>query len=276
MSSNRTARLAAAAAMGLALTLTGCASAAPTPAATSETPVAEAGVVQVAAASDLKYALDDVVAEFAEEHPDIEVAVTYGSSGNFATQIRQGAPFNVYLSADITLAEELAEEGFGDPADVFEYAVGRLVVWAAADSPADAEAGIEGLTADAVRTVAIANPEHAPYGRAAVAAMETAGVASQLEAKLVMGENIAQAAEFALSGNADAGIIALSLALSPGMKDAGSYSEVPLDSFPTLHQGGLLLADAPEGARELVAFIQSERGQQILADYGFYPPPGQG
>lgn len=275
MKSRRTARLAVAAGSALVLALAGCATAGPAPAGTSGA-AAGSEVVRVAAASDLKYALDDVIAEFTEAHPEVEVAVTYGSSGNFATQIRNGAPFAVYLSADIDLAQELADEGFGEPGDVFEYAVGRLVVWAADGSPADVSAGIEGLTADAVRTVAIANPEHAPYGRAAESAMDTAGVSGQLADKLVLGENIAQAAEFALSGNADAGIVALSLALAPDMRDAGTYSEVPLDSFPTLHQGGLLLAGAPDGAQELVAFIGSERGQQILADYGFYPPPGEG
>lgn len=274
MSSSRRSGLAAGASLALGLILVGCAPTAPTAATSSEKPKLQ--VVQVAAASDLKFALDDIVTEFTGDHPEVEVAVTYGSSGNFATQIRQGAPFELYLSADIRLAGELADENFGDPADVFEYAVGRLVVWAANDSPADASAGIGGLTSDAVRTVAIANPEHAPYGQAAEAAMKNAGVYEQLAGKLVRGENIAQAAEFALSGNADAGIIALSLALSPEMTAAGTYSEVPLDTFPTLHQGGLLLTGATDGARELMSFIQSERGQRVLAQYGFSPPPGEG
>lgn len=274
MSSNRTTRLIATVGAAFLLGLTGCVAASPEQSGSAAAPGAS-GVVQVAAASDLKYALDDVIAQFAEDRPEVEVAVTYGSSGNFATQIRNGAPFGLYLSADIGLAEELADEGFGEQPDIFEYAVGRLVVWAADDSPADSSAGITGLTVDAVRTVAIANPEHAPYGQAAEAAMKTAGVYEQLQSKLVLGENIAQAAEFAVSGNADAGIVALSLALSPGMRDGGTYSEVPLDSFPTLHQGGLILTGAPDGAHELVAFIGSEQGQQILAGYGFYPPAGQ-
>lgn len=268
-------QLSAGIGVGLMLTIAGCA----TPGSGSSGPEAAQDPadarVQVAAAADLKYALDDVIEEFAVDHPEVEVAVTYGSSGNFAAQIRNGAPFDVYLSADIELAQDLAEDGFGDPESVFDYAVGRLVVWAPEDSPVDVEAGIEGLVAEQVRTVAIANPKHAPYGEAAEAAMDTAGVTDQLQDKLVLGENIAQAAEFVLSGNADAGVVALSLALSPPMTGAGSYSEVPLDSFPTLRQGGLLLDDATVQDEDFVAFIGSEEGQAILADYGFYPPSGE-
>lgn len=263
-------RLKAGIGLGLVLAIAGCAA----PAAETGPDSAEARV-QVAAAADLKYALDEVIEDFAQDHPEVEVAVTYGSSGNFATQIRNGAPFDIYLSADIELARDLADDGFGDPEAVFDYAVGRLVVWAPEASPAEVEAGIEGLVSADVRTVAIANPEHAPYGQAAEAAMETTGVTEELQSKLVLGENIAQAAEFVLSGNADAGIVALSLALSPPMTEAGTYSEVPLDSFPTLRQGGMLVGDASAESEEFVAFIGSEQGQQILSEYGFYPASGE-
>lgn len=263
-------RLRAGIGLGLMLAIAGCAA----PAAETGQDSAEARV-QVAAAADLKYALDEVIEEFAQDHPEVEVAVTYGSSGNFATQIRNGAPFDIYLSADIELARDLADDGFGDPEAVFDYAVGRLVVWAPEASPAEVETGIEGLVSADVRTVAIANPEHAPYGQAAEAAMETAGVAEELQSKLVLGENIAQAAEFVLSGNADAGIVALSLALSPPMTEAGTHSEVPLDSFPSLRQGGMLVGDASAESEELVAYIGSEQGQQILSEYGFYPASGE-
>ncbi|MCH8560036.1 molybdate ABC transporter substrate-binding protein [Nesterenkonia sp. DZ6] len=274
-SGRRPRRLRVGAGVGVMLAVTGCA----TPGSGSSGPETDQGAadvrVQVAAAADLKYALDEVIDEFAVDHPEVEVAVTYGSSGNFAAQIRNGAPFDVYLSADIELAQDLAEDGFGDPDSVFDYAVGRLVVWAPQDSPADVEAGIDGLVAEEVRTVAIANPEHAPYGEAAQAAIQTAGATEELQSKLVLGENIAQAAEFVLSGNADAGIVALSLALSPPMTGAGSHVEVPLDSFPTLRQGGMLLDDATVQDEDFVAFIGSEEGQAILVDYGFYPPSGE-
>lgn len=228
--------------------------------------------VSVAAAADLKFALDEIADAFQSENEDAKVSVSYGSSGNFVQQIRNGAPFDVYLSADIALAEMLADEGFADPRDVFGYAVGRLVVWAAHGSPADPEAGISGLTRDDVTTVAIANPQHAPYGQAAEAAMRTAGVLSALQGKLVLGENIAQAAEFASTGNADAGILALSLALSPGLRGHGTFTEVPLDDFPRLVQGGVVLRGAPEAAHAFAEFLTSPAGQDILADYGFYPP----
>jgi len=254
--------------LSVALLLTGaCSAAPPAPGGTGQE-------IRVAAASDLKFALDEAVEVFEAEHDGVEVEVAFGSSGTFVQQIRNGAPFDLYLSADISLAEELAEEGRARPQDVFGYAVGRLVVWAAEGSTADPRRGVAGLAEDAVTTVAIAHPEHAPYGRAAEAAVRTAGVEEELEGKLVLGENIAQAAGFARSGNADAGIIALSLALSPGLRDEGTYSEVPLEDFPTLEQGGVVLEGAPQEARDLAAFLTSPGGREILAEHGFYPPAG--
>jgi molybdate transport system substrate-binding protein len=231
--------------------------------------------VLVAAASDLTFALDEIVEAYESANPGTNVEVTYGSSGNLATQIRNGAPFDIFLSADIDLARELADAGHGEATDVFAYAVGRLVVWAAHDSPADPALGLAGLTAPEVRTVAIANPAHAPYGRAAQEAMETAGVWEAVTPKLVMGENIAQAAEFALTANADAGVIALSLALTPQMQEAGAYSEVPLAAYPRMDQGGIVLADAPPAAHAFASFLQSDAGREILATYGFVPEQGQ-
>ncbi|WP_166349718.1 molybdate ABC transporter substrate-binding protein [Phytoactinopolyspora limicola] len=262
---NRTSRvpILVPAVAALIVALAGCTSSAVSPDST---------VVQVAAAADLKFALDDIIEVFETEHEGVQVSVSYGSSGNFVQQIRNGAPFDLYLSADASLVHDLADDGYAGSGDVFGYAVGRLVVWAAEGSPADPRAGIAGLTDSSVTTVAIANPQHAPYGQAAEAAIRTAGVHADLEDKLVMGENIAQAAEFAQTGNADAGIIALSLALSPGLRDQGTYSEVPVDDFPRLEQGGVVLDGAPDSAHELADFITSPAGQEILETYGFYPP----
>lgn len=262
---------ARAVAVGAALALVSACSA-----DTSPVPGAAAQQITVAAASDLQFALDEAVEAFEAEHDGVEVQVSYGSSGNFVQQIRNGAPFDLYLSADITLAEQVVEGGRAHTDDVFGYAVGRLVVWAAEGSAARPEQGIAGLAEDRVATVAIANPEHAPYGRAAEDAIRTAGMWEDLEDKLVQGENIAQAAEFARTGNADAGIIALSLALSPGLSDKGTYSEVPLEDFPTLEQGGVVMEGAPQAARDLADFLTSPDGQEILADHGFYPPADEG
>lgn len=230
--------------------------------------------VRVAAASDLQAALEDVTDAFAMVEPDIAVSTTYGSSGTFLTQLSNGAPFDVFLSADITYADRLVTAGEADAADVFRYAVGRLVLWAPHDSPIDVEQGLAGLDTPDLKKLAIANPEHAPYGVAAVAAVKDAGVYDAVKDKLVLGENVAQAAEFASSGNAQAGVIALSLALTPQLQERGSFAEIPLDSYPTIDQGGVVMADArdPEAARALADFLVSDEGEAILERYGFFLP----
>lgn len=267
----RTPALALLAVLAL-LTLSACGGAAtgPSGASTGDEPV----TVTVAAASDLKFALDELAELVTEQDPQLRLAVTYGSSGVFYQQLVNGAPFDLYLSADQSYPQALVDAGLAEPDDLFQYAVGRLVVWAASSSPVDPGQGLAALASPQVRTVAIANPEHAPYGVAAVAAMRTAGVYDVVADKLVLGENIAQAAEFALSGNADVGVVALSLALSPQLSERGSYSEVPLDSYPRLNQGGLVLgsADEAEAARAVRDILLGEQGRAILAGYGFFEP----
>ncbi|MCU0266807.1 MAG: molybdate ABC transporter substrate-binding protein [Actinomycetia bacterium] len=231
-------------------------------------------VVRVAAAADLKYALEEVLALVAEEHPEIRVDVTYGSSGTFVQQIANGAPFDLYLSADLAYPRQLADRGLATAAEVFPYAVGRLVVWTPEGSPVDPGPGLAVLTDRRIRTVAIANPEHAPYGRAAVAALRSAGVYDQVAPKLVLGENVAQAAEFVSSGNAQAGVVALSLVRSDPLRGRGSWVEVPLESYPRLDQGGVVLAGAgdPAAARVVRDTLLGDAGRAILADYGFTLP----
>lgn len=159
--------------------------------------------ITVAAAADLSFALNDIVQEFYKEHPDAKVSVAYGSSGNLFAQIDNGAPFDVFLSADIDFPRKLIENKKAAADSLFSYAVGRVVVWVPNDSPVNVEKlGIEALLAPSVRKIAIANPEHAPYGRAAVAAMKKFGVYDKVSGKLVLGENIAQAAQFVESGAA--------------------------------------------------------------------------
>lgn len=235
---------------------------------------AAASELRVAAAADLKFAMDELAAAFQQAGPKRAVGVSYGSSGNFFVQLRNQAPFDVYLSADAEYPRRLAAEGLGLPGSFFLYAVGRLVVWVPPGSTLDLEReGLRALLEPAVRRVAIANPRHAPYGRAAVAALEHYGLAASIEPKLVLGENVAQAAQFVESGAADAGIVALSLALAPAL-GAGRRFEVPLDAYPRLEQGGLILkwAKDPAAARAFVDYLRSAPGRGILARWGFAAP----
>ena len=233
-----------------------------------------ARVVRVAAASDLKFALDDVARALAAAHPDLSLQPTYGSSGNFVAQIQGGAPFDLFLSADVEYTRRLAAEGFTVPGSEFVYGVGHIVLWVPRDSPLDLSRGLAALRDPAVRKVAIANPRHAPYGRAAEAALKHAGLYDAVAPKLVLGENVAQAAQFAQSGAADAGLIALSLALAPALTGAGRHAEIPATSHPTLEQGGVILKHArePEAAARVRDFLTSPAGRAILKRYGFSLP----
>lgn len=239
----------------------------------SAAPVSK-GTVRIAAASDLKFALEELKKEYTAANPEADLQLTFGSSGTFFQQISTGAPFDLYLSADLKLAEQLSDAGLASADDVFSYAVGRLVVWAPETSPVDPTTGLEALLDPEAKKVSIANPEHAPYGKAAVAAMQTAGVYDQVKDKLVLGENIAQAAQFISSGNAQIGVIALSLALAPELSDIGRYAEVPLDSFPRLEQGGVVLAKANdiEAARSVREYLIGPKGLDLLKRYGFFLP----
>lgn len=223
--------------------------------------------VNVAAAADLRYALDDIITIAQDANPDSEFAVTYGSSGQFLQQIVNGAPFDLYLSADRAFPQQLVDEGLAT--DPFRYAIGRLVLWVPEGSSLDPRDGLSVLSD--TRRISIANPEHAPYGRAAVSAMETAGVYDALADRLVLGENVAQAAEFVLTGNADAGIVALSMVLSDPLRDVGTWWEIPVDTFPTIDQGGALITDSA-GARALRDILTGPQGRDILARYGFTLP----
>jgi molybdate transport system substrate-binding protein len=232
-----------------------------------------AAELTVAAAADLKFAMDQLVTEFQTSQPGTTVKVAYGSSGNFFAQLQNRAPFDLYFSADIEYPRKLAEAGHALDTNVFLYAVGRLVVWVPKSSSVDLDTlGIQSLLAPSVRKVAIANPEHAPYGRATVAAMKFLRVYEQAESRLVYGENIAQTAQFIQSGAADIGIIALSLALAPQMKDAGRYWEIPLDAYPKMEQGGIILSwtKEPIAARAFRDFVLGQHGRKALKRYGFF------
>jgi molybdate transport system substrate-binding protein len=230
--------------------------------------------LDVAAASDLKFAMDELVVAFGKARADVTVSVSYGSSGNFLSQIQNGAPFDLFFSADIDYPRRLAEAGLAAKGSEFPYAVGRIVVWVPAASSIPVERGLQALTAPEVRRIAIANPTHAPYGRAAEAALRKLGVYDSVKDKLVFGENVAQTAQFVQSGAADAGIIALSLAIAPALAKEGRYFEVPLDAYPRMEQGGIILnrAQHSEAARAFRDFVLGDEGHATLKRYGFFIP----
>ncbi len=252
-------------------TVHGCGPATPT----STTTKPEGITVSVAAAADLKYALDDLIGEFEKTHSNIDVRPTYGSSGNFYAQLSNKAPFDIYFSADIDYPRKLIAQGHAAKETEFMYAVGQIVVWVRNESPLDVSSqGVQALVEPSVRKVAIANPKHAPYGRAAEAALKHLGVYEQVQDRLVLGENIAQTAQFVESGAADIGVIALSLAMAPALKEKGRYWIVPLDAYPRLEQGGAILSWATdrEATDSLRKYVIGDEGRAILRRYGFLLP----
>ena len=267
-------RVRAIAALGAVLLVAGCAAGASGNPGTDASP--DAATVRIAAAADLRFAMAALVAEWDAADPGIAVGPTYGSSGNFFAQISAGAPIDVLFSADAEYPRALEKAGFAASGSTRLYAIGQIVVWVPLGSPLDVEThGIEALTDPSVRAVAIANPEHAPYGRAAVAAMRAAGIYDAVEPRLVLGENVSQAAQFVATGNADAGVIALSLALAPPLVDEGRYVIVPTDTYPRLEQGAVVLDAAvdPNAAHAFLDFVLGPRGRAVLDGYGFLPPP---
>jgi molybdate transport system substrate-binding protein len=186
-------------------------------------------------------------------------------------------PFDLFLSADVKFPRQLIKGGKAEKDSLFSYAIGHVVVWMPKDSKLDiAQLGAKALLDSSVRKVAIANPDVAPYGTAAVAALKSLGIYESLKSKLVLGENVAQTAQFIQSGAADAGLISLSLAMSPKLKDAGRYWEVPQDAYPKLEQAGVIRSGAanPAGAQQVKEYMRSPAGRTILQRYGFALPDG--
>jgi molybdate transport system substrate-binding protein len=228
--------------------------------------------LRIAAAADLRFALEDVIKSFREQHHEIMIEPSYGSSGNFYGQLLNHAPFDVFLSADLQYPQKLAQQGLTVPGSDFNYAVGHIVLWTSASSGIDVEhLGIDALRQPVVRHIAIANPAHAPYGRAAEAALHNLGVYDAVKDKLVMGENIAQTFQLAQSGAADAGIVALSLALAPGAAKQGRYWEIPATAYPPIQQGGVIMkwSAHQDAAQQFRTFLMSPEGRGILKRFGF-------
>ncbi|HXE90222.1 MAG TPA: molybdate ABC transporter substrate-binding protein [Terriglobales bacterium] len=233
---------------------------------------ASAEELRVAAASDLTFALPEIVAAF-ERQTGHNVRVTYGSSGNFYAQIQHGAPFDVLLSADVEYPRRLEQAGIAG-APVL-YAIGRIVVWAPRSRKLNVRVrGPEVLRDPAVRRIAIANPRHAPYGRAAEAALKHFGLYEQVASRIVLGENISQAAQFVQSGSAEVGIIALALAEAPTMRTSGEYWLVPQEAHSRLEQAAAIRRSSPHAntARQFLQFLRSQSAQAVLRRYGFELP----
>ena len=228
----------------------------------------------VAAASDLKFALDEMAAAFRKD-TGRSVRVSYGSSGNFFRQIAQDAPFELFMSADEDFVFKLAEQGFTPDRGVL-YATGRIVLFVPKGSPVKADeqfADLRRALADGrLAKFAIANPEHAPYGRAAMQALTSVGLWAAIEPKLVLGENVSQAAQFAVSGAAQGGIFALSLALAPAFAGAGSHVLVPENLHRPLKQRMVLTRKAGDTAREFYAYLQQPAARAVFRRYGFVLP----
>lgn len=228
----------------------------------------------IAAAADLQFALAETAEAFKTESGD-EIKLVVGSSGNFVQQIRRGAPFQLYFSADEAYVDQLSKEGLTRDAGEL-YAVGRIVLFVPQNSPLKADASFADLKAATtdgrLQKFAVANPEHAPYGKRAEEALRDTGLWDAIEKKLVLGENVAQAAHFVTSGAAQGGIIAYSLALSPKVSELGSFAVIPEDWHQPLRQRMVLLKGAGDAAERFYAFVKQPKARAIMRKYGFVLP----
>jgi molybdate transport system substrate-binding protein len=235
-----------------------------------------AQVITVAAAADLQFAMQDIAARFQKETGKT-VKLVDGSSGNFFQQIQSGAPFDMFFSADLNYAKGLESAGLTVSGSYYQYATGRIVLWVPNESKLDLGSGLHVLLNPSVKKIALANPQHAPYGQAAVAAMQKENIYDKVKDKFVLGENISQTASFVVSGAADVGLVALSLALSPNMKDKGRFAEIPPAEYPSLAQACVILSSSKnkETAQQFLSFIKTRESADTLRRYGFDVPPSQ-
>jgi molybdate transport system substrate-binding protein len=232
-----------------------------------------AAELQIAAAADLEYAFRDVAQAF-ERQTGATVRLSFESSGNLVTQIEHGAPFDLFFSADSDYPKKLAAEGLVEPGSLSPYALGNLVLWVRNDSKLDVNLGLDVMLEAQVKSIAIADPAHAPYGRVAMTTLKSQGLYSRIQGKLVFGENIAQTAQFVASGNADIGLLAVSLAVSPVLKGQGRYFVIPASQAPALMQSACILrSSANKGlAKSFLEFLQSRAAIKIMQSYGFTKP----
>lgn len=234
--------------------------------------LASAQEITVAAASDLQNALRRITQNY-EKQTGEHVRLSFGASGNLVAEIENGAPYDLFFSADIGYAQRLITDGRALPDSLYEYAVGRLVLWVPANSPLDVQKGFTLLTNPRVHKIAIANPKHAPYGRAAEQALKSAAVYERVKDKLVLGENISQTKQFASSGNADVGLVSLSLVVTPpgaGSASGGKYWVVPSTMYSPVKQAAVVIKGThTSAAAKFLAYIKSDAGRRTLKEYGF-------
>jgi len=226
--------------------------------------------ITIAAAADLRNALDDITKLYKEKHPDAKVDVIFGSSGNLYQQITNQAPFDLFFSADVSFPNKLEEQKLtaGKPTI---YAVGHLVLWSATK---DVSKGLDFLKSNEIKKISIANPEVAPYGKRAVESLNYYKLYDVIKDKIVKGDNVSQAAQFVLTGNAEVGLIALSLALSPEMSSKGKYFLIDEKSYSKLEQAYVILKKS-EKKKELldfIKFLETKKTKDILSKYGFKLP----
>jgi molybdate transport system substrate-binding protein len=230
-----------------------------------------AAQITVAAAADLNAALTEIAASY-EKSGGGAVRLSFGSSGNLFHQIQNGAPFDVFFSADLDYPNKLIKAGLAEKSSFYRYAVGQLVLWVPASSPLDLEHhGMNIVLDPTVKKISLANPAHAPYGRAAVAALRHFELYEKVSDRFVLGENVSQAAQFAESGNAQIGFVALSHALAPGMKEKGRYWIIPQDSYPALQQAVVILSHSSKksDAAAFVDYLKKPESAEVLRRYGF-------
>lgn len=227
--------------------------------------------VTVAAASDLKFAMEDILVEFRKAQPGCQVEVVYGSSGQFHTQITQGAPFDLFFSADISFPKMLIEKGFS-ASEVKMYAVGRIVLWSRVKDASKMK--LEDLVDPSIKRIAVANPKHAPYGQRAEEALRALGLWEKIEPKLVFGENIAHTAQLVETKNAEVGIIALSLAMSPVLAKQGGHALIDDKLHQPLEQGYIVTKRAEKNtcAANFAAYMGEKASREIMVRYGFVLP----
>src|ERR1035437_3675866 len=226
--------------------------------------------VTIAAAADLRFALDDITKLYKDENQDVKVDVIYGSSGNLFQQITNQAPFDLFFSADISFPQKLEEQKLTSGKPTI-YAVGHLVLWSASK---DVSKGLGLLKSEDIKKISIANPEIAPYGKRAVESLKYYKLYDIIKDKIVKGDNVSQAAQFVLTGNAEVGLIALSLALSPEMSAKGKYFLIDPKCYSQLDQSFVILRQAENNKEvaKFIKFLDTDKAKKIFSKYGFELP----